>query len=73
MLASGHSLADIVSSLGHVAEGVQCARTVALRARHLGVDMPITDSVVSLLDGSASPPEVVKRLMGRGPKAEGLV
>ena len=70
MLASGKTLKETVESLGHVAEGVYCARTVAQRAAHLGIDMPITDSVVALLDGRASPDQVVKQLMGRGPKSE---
>ena len=70
MLASGKTLKETVESLGHVAEGVYCARTVAQRAAHLGIDMPITDSVVALLDGRASPDQVIKQLMGRGPKSE---
>ncbi|RYY70952.1 MAG: glycerol-3-phosphate dehydrogenase, partial [Comamonadaceae bacterium] len=57
-------------SLGHVAEGVYCARTVVSRARHLGVDMPISRAVVALLDGKLQPGEAVAELMGRGPVAE---
>ena len=71
LLAQGRSLADAVASLGHVAEGVYSARTVAQRARHLGVDMPITDAVVALLDGQLRPDQAVARLMGRDPTAEG--
>lgn len=71
LLAQGQSLADAVASLGHVAEGVYSARTVAQRARHLGVDMPITDAVVALLDGQLQPAQAVSRLMGRDPTAEG--
>lgn len=72
MLASGKTLAETVESLGHVAEGVYCARTVAQRAALLGIDMPITDSVVALLDGQSSPQRVVRHLMGREPKFEAL-
>ena len=72
MLASGKSLAETVVSLGHVAEGVYCARTVAQRAALLGIDMPITDSVVALLDGQASPQQAVRQLMGREPKSEAV-
>lgn len=71
LLAQGRSLADAVASLGHVAEGVYSARTVAQRARHLGVSMPITDAVVALLDGQLQPTQAVSRLMGRDPTAEG--
>jgi glycerol-3-phosphate dehydrogenase (NAD(P)+) len=71
LLAQGRSLADAVASLGHVAEGVYSARTVAQRARYLGLDMPITDAVVALLDGRLQPEQAVARLMGRDPTAEG--
>ena len=70
MLASGHTLAQAVDSLGHVAEGVYCARTVAQRAAGLGVDMPIAQSVVALLDGKLKPSEAVAVLMEREPKEE---
>ncbi len=70
LLAQGQSLDQAVSSLGHVAEGVYSARTVLLRARALGVDMPITEAVVALLDGRLSAREAVQALMGRDPKGE---
>jgi glycerol-3-phosphate dehydrogenase (NAD(P)+) len=70
LLAEGQSLADAVQSLGHVAEGVYSARTVLQRARHQGVDMPITECVVALLDGQLKPVEAVAALMGRDPKGE---
>jgi glycerol-3-phosphate dehydrogenase (NAD(P)+) len=70
LLAQGHTLAQAVASLGHVAEGVYCARTVVQRARGLGVEMPIAEGVVALLDGRLSPQEVVASLTGRDPVAE---
>ena len=70
LLAQGQTLQQAVDSLGHVAEGVYCARTVVQRARHLGVDMPIAEAVVALLDGALRPDEAVGRLMGRDPAAE---
>jgi glycerol-3-phosphate dehydrogenase (NAD(P)+) len=70
LLAQGMSLQQAVDSLGHVAEGVYSARTVAQRARSLGVDMPITDAVVALLDGGLLPAQAVALLMGRDPKDE---
>jgi len=69
-LARGQTLAAAVAELGHVAEGVYCARTVLQRARALGVDMPITEAVVRLLDGSLQAREVVALLMGREPRSE---
>lgn len=69
-LAQGMTLQQAVDSLGHVAEGVYCARTVVQRAQHLGVDMPIAQAVVSLLDGHITPAQAVALLMGRGAKGE---
>jgi glycerol-3-phosphate dehydrogenase (NAD(P)+) len=70
LLAQGQTLAQAVDSLGHVAEGVYCARTVVQRARHLGVEMPIAESVVALLDGRVRPAEAVAELMKREPGLE---
>ena len=70
LLAEGKTLQDAVQSLGHVAEGVYSARTVLQRALHLGVDMPITECVVALLDGRLTPADAVVTLMGRGPASE---
>ena len=70
LLAEGKTLPQAVESLGHVAEGVYSARTVAQRAAKLGVDMPITRAVVALLDGQLTPADAVVTLMGRGPASE---
>ena len=70
LLARGQTLQQAVQSLGHVAEGVYCARTVVQRALGLGVDMPISRAVVALLDGHMRPAEAVAALMGRDPTAE---
>ena len=69
-LAQGNTLAQAVSELGHVAEGVYSARAVLERAQSLGVDMPITHNVVALLDGRLQAAQAVAVLMGRGPAAE---
>ena len=70
LLAQGQSLAEAVQSLGHVAEGVYCARTVVQRAASLGVEMPIAQSVVALLDGQLKPAQAVAVLMERDAKTE---
>ncbi len=69
-LAQGMSLQQAVDSLGHVAEGVYSARTVVQRATALGVDMPISQAVVDLLDGRLQSAQVVQRLMARDPRDE---
>ena len=72
LLAQGQSLASATASLGHVAEGVLCARAVVQRATSLGVDMPIAQCVVALLDGKITAAQAVILLMGREPTAEVL-
>jgi glycerol-3-phosphate dehydrogenase (NAD(P)+) len=70
LLAEGRTLQQAVDSLGHVAEGVYSARTVVERARRLGVEMPIAEAVVELLDGRLQPAQAVAELMHREPAAE---
>ncbi|MDO9404936.1 MAG: NAD(P)H-dependent glycerol-3-phosphate dehydrogenase [Polaromonas sp.] len=70
LLAQGQSLAQAVQSLGHVAEGVYCARTVVQRAASLGIEMPISACVVDLLDGRIQPAQALALLMGRHPTTE---
>ena len=70
LLAQGLSLQQAVDQLGHVAEGAYCARTVVERARTLGVEMPISQAVVALLDGRLKPEQAVAMLMGREPAPE---
>jgi len=70
LLAQGLPLAQILAELGHVAEGVLSAPTVLQRARAIGVDMPITESVVSVIEGRVTPAQALERLMGRGARAE---
>jgi len=70
LLAQGRTLEQAVASLGHVAEGVYSARTVLARARLLNVEMPITETVVELLDGRLQAAEAVQHLMARDPRGE---
>lgn len=69
-LAQGQGLAQILAELGHVAEGVYSAATVLQRARELGVEMPIAEGVLSVLEGRVAPREAVQRLMAREVRAE---
>jgi len=69
-LARGQTLAQATGALGHVAEGVYSARTVVQRAAIVGVDMPIAQAVVALLDGQMGPTQAVALLMGRDPAPE---
>jgi len=72
LLAAGQSLPEVLKSLGHVAEGVLSAATVLARARALGVEMPITEAVVEVLEGRVAPVQAMMRLMARQARAEGV-
>jgi glycerol-3-phosphate dehydrogenase (NAD(P)+) len=69
-LARGMPLSTILAELGHVAEGVGTAPRVLARASALGVDMPITQAVVAVLDGRATPAQALEQLMGREARPE---
>ena len=70
LLAQGLPLARILSELGHVAEGVHSAAMVLQRAQALGVEMPIVQAVVAVLDGHITPARALEQLMGRGARPE---
>jgi glycerol-3-phosphate dehydrogenase (NAD(P)+) len=69
-LAQGKPLDTIVAELGHVAEGVPCAKAVRDLARKLGVDMPITNAVAGVLFDGDNAADMVARLLARDPRDE---
>ncbi|MFS2015069.1 NAD(P)H-dependent glycerol-3-phosphate dehydrogenase [Massilia sp. CT11-108] len=69
-LAQGKPLDTIVRELGHVAEGVPCAKAVRELAARLGVDMPITNAVAGVLFDGDSASDMVTRLLARDPRDE---
>ena len=69
-LAAGKPLPEILSGLGHVAEGVLCAPAIGNLAKRLQVEMPIIEMMGEVLSGKLAAQEAVKRLMGRDPKIE---
>ncbi len=70
-LGRGESLAAILSDMVMVAEGVFATRIVRDIARARGIEMPITEAVDRLLEGTADAPSLVDQIMTREPKAEG--
>jgi glycerol-3-phosphate dehydrogenase (NAD(P)+) len=68
--ATGKSLPQVLSDLGHVAEGVPAALAVQRLALRLGVEMPITASVAAVLEGRVSVREGITRLLARDPAEE---
>ncbi len=70
LLAQGQALPHILQQLGHVAEGVHTAPTLQARAHAAGVDMPITDAVVAVLQGRLAPAKALQLLMARDARPE---
>ena len=65
-----HYLAGRALAAGDRALGpILLARALLSRARHLGIEMPLTEGLVAIYDGHA-PIDAVQRLMARAPTAE---
>jgi len=69
-LARGETLPQIAAALGHVAEGIGTARTARALAEELGVDLPITRAVASVLHDGQTAHAAVTELLARDPGAE---
>ena len=65
MLAQNLSLEEILSTLGHVAEGVYAVREVYHLAQREGVDMPICEAVYRVLYEHVPTHEMVATLLNR--------
>lgn len=64
-LAKGESLAEVLSELGQVAEGVRTTRIIYEFAKSRSVEMPITEVVYRILAGEWSVEEGLRHLMTR--------
>jgi glycerol-3-phosphate dehydrogenase (NAD(P)+) len=71
-LARGEKLPEILSSMKMVAEGVNTTRSVHDKAAKMGIEMPITAEIHSVLYEDKAPLEAVNDLMLREPKSEML-
>jgi glycerol-3-phosphate dehydrogenase (NAD(P)+) len=69
-LAKGRKLADIVSSMTIIAEGVETTYAAVDLAQKYGVDLPITRQMDSILRGGRSPREAIRELMERSLRTE---
>jgi glycerol-3-phosphate dehydrogenase (NAD(P)+) len=64
-MGKGRTLADVLGSLGHVAEGVKTAKSAFDLSNKLGVDMPITSEVYKVLYEDKPAARAVVDLMAR--------
>jgi glycerol-3-phosphate dehydrogenase (NAD(P)+) len=69
-LAQGKSPAQIEHSMTMIAEGLFTARSAQECARERGIEVPIIDEVVAVLDHGKSPQEAIKGLLGRRLRSE---
>ena len=70
MLAQNKPLPEILRELGHIAEGVYTAPEVLRLGREMSLDMPITEAVCAVLNGSLSAKAALEVLLNREPKKE---
>jgi glycerol-3-phosphate dehydrogenase (NAD(P)+) len=69
-LGQGRSLDDIISGMHMVAEGVKSAGPLVELARAHGVEMPIAEQIVAIVEGRSSPREALMALMDRPARPE---
>jgi glycerol-3-phosphate dehydrogenase (NAD(P)+) len=69
-LGRGRQLPEVLSGLGHVAEGVITAQSAYHLAERLGVDLPITSEVYAVLYGGKPVAQAVRDLLARPLKKE---
>lgn len=69
-MGRGRSLSDVLSGLGHVAEGVKTAKSTYQLARALDVELPICNEVYRVLYEGKQPLEAVRDVLTRPLKKE---
>lgn len=69
-LGKGMTLEETIAATRQTAEGVKSCQSVLDLARRHGVEMPITETVVSIVHQSKPPLVALKELMSRSAKAE---
>ena len=69
-IGKGKTLEQILSEMVMVAEGVKTTRSTRDLSQKLGIEMPITDAVFSVLFENKMPKQAVAELMGRTMKEE---
>lgn len=70
LLGAGLSEAEVAARMTQTAEGMKSARVVLELARRHGVEMPIVEAVVAVLEGRVAVEQLQPMLLGRRLKAE---
>ncbi|HZB24394.1 MAG TPA: NAD(P)H-dependent glycerol-3-phosphate dehydrogenase [Gaiellaceae bacterium] len=69
LIARGHTPEEAVAEIGQTVEGLTTAPVLRDLSRRLGIELPITDGVCTILSGT-SLSDLVVELMGRRPREE---
>jgi glycerol-3-phosphate dehydrogenase (NAD(P)+) len=69
-LGQGRTLTEILAGMRMVAEGVQTTYAACDLAKRLGVEMPISQQMKAILEGSRGPREALRELMERSLRDE---
>jgi len=69
-IAQGKKIADILKQISAVPEGVETAASAFNLAKKIGVEMPITNEIYSVLFEGKDPKTAISILMTRSPKKE---
>lgn len=71
LIGQGEKPGEAVRRIGMVVEGMFTAEAAYQLAREAGVEMPITESIYEVIQGTLDPRQAVTELMTRGKKHEG--
>jgi glycerol-3-phosphate dehydrogenase (NAD(P)+) len=72
MLAQGVSGKEAMKNIGMVVEGAYTCVSALQLGKHYGIDLPIMEAVLKIIEGEIRPEEAMIALMGRPVKAESL-
>lgn len=68
-LGEGQAVAATIGSAGELAEGVATAPSLLLRAKRVGVDLPVSAVIADLIDRRVGLAEAIRTLLARAPAA----
>jgi glycerol-3-phosphate dehydrogenase (NAD(P)+) len=69
-LARGKQLDEALAFIGQAVEGAEVAKIVVVKAKQLGVEMPIAEQVYQVLYTGRAPRQAVEALLSREQKPE---
>ncbi|MCU0316300.1 MAG: NAD(P)-dependent glycerol-3-phosphate dehydrogenase [Fimbriimonadaceae bacterium] len=71
-LGQGKSLESVLEDIGQVAEGVATCKIGVSLARKHGIEVPLMETILAVIEGQIAPRSAVAKLMERQTQREGL-